>query len=108
MGASKSSYFTASQNELARCFKALAHPARIAIIAHLLEVEACVCGDIVEKLPLSQPTVSQHLRELKEVGLIKGSIEGNRICYCLDKTAFANMQHYFDLILQHKNASECC
>jgi DNA-binding transcriptional ArsR family regulator len=76
MGATKTDHFTDTQNELAILTKALGHPARIAIIEYLIKVNACVCGDIVNELPLSQPTVSQHLKELKNAGLIKGSIEG--------------------------------
>src|SRR5271167_4095848 len=79
MGATKSDHFTDVQNELAILTKALGHPARIAIIQYLLKVNTCICGDIVNELPLSQPTVSQHLKELKNAGLIKGNIEGNAI-----------------------------
>jgi len=85
MGASKTDHFTKEQNELSSLAKALGHPARIAIIQHLLKVNSCVCGDIVDELPLAQPTVSQHLKELKNAGLIKGAIEGNSICYCIDE-----------------------
>ncbi|MEM9887723.1 MAG: metalloregulator ArsR/SmtB family transcription factor [Bacteroidota bacterium] len=84
MGKSKSDSFTAEQNRLAGYAKALAHPARIAIIEHLVNKGSCVCGDIVEELPLSQSTVSQHLRELKKAGIIQGNIEGTSVCYCLD------------------------
>ena len=84
MGATKSIHFTDKQNELAVLAKALGHPARIAILEHLLNVSACICGDIVNELPLAQPTISQHLKELKNAGLIKGNIEGNSICYCID------------------------
>ena len=81
MGATKTDHFTDQQNQIAIIAKALGHPARIAIIEYLLKVNACICSDIVEELPLAQPTVSQHLKELKNAGLIKGSIEGNTICY---------------------------
>lgn len=84
MGKSKTSSFTQTQNQLADTAKALAHPARIAILQYLSNKNTCVCGDIVDKLPLSQSTVSQHLKELKSAGLIKGEIEGASICYCLD------------------------
>lgn len=84
MGISKSDYFSEEQNKLASIAKALGHPARIAIIDYLIKVNSCICGDIVGELPLAQPTISQHLRELKNAGLIKGSIEGNSICYCID------------------------
>lgn len=84
MGLTKTDSFTTKQNELAALMKALAHPARIAIIEHLLKVDNCVCGGIVDVLPLAQPTVSQHLKELKNAGIIKGDIDGTSICYCID------------------------
>jgi ArsR family transcriptional regulator len=85
MGLSKTEEFTKNQNELAALAKALGHPARIAILQFLATQKSCVCGDIVDKLPLSQSTVSQHLKELKKVGLIKGEIDGPTVCYCLDE-----------------------
>jgi ArsR family transcriptional regulator len=85
MGLSKTEEFTKTQNELAALAKALGHPARIAILQFLASQKSCVCGDIVDKLPLSQSTVSQHLKELKKVGLIKGAIDGPTVCYCLDE-----------------------
>lgn len=109
MGATKSEYFTKVQNERATIFKAMGHPARLAILEHLLKVNSCICNDIVLKLPLSQPTISQHLRELKNAGLIKGSIEGNRICYCINdktlETIGSMISHYSDVI---KNKLNCC
>ena len=87
MGRSKRQVFSVDQNRLADLGKALGHPARIAILEFLARSNACMCGDIVEELPLSQSTVSQHLRELKNVGLIKGDIEGTRVCYCIDSKA---------------------
>jgi ArsR family transcriptional regulator len=95
MGLSKTEEFTVRQNELAQLMKALGHPARVAIIDYLLKVDACICGDIVNELPLAQATVSQHLKELKNAGLIKGSIEGTAICYCIDEVNFAKLQRYF-------------
>ncbi len=95
MRVSKKESYTAAQREMAKQFKALGHPARVAIMEHLLEVNACICGDIVDVLPLAQPTVSQHLKELKNAGLIKGSIEGNTICYCIDENGIEKLQHYF-------------
>jgi DNA-binding transcriptional ArsR family regulator len=80
MGTTKSDLFNKKQNETASLLKAIAHPARIAIVEYLMNVESCVCGDIVNQLPLAQPTVSQHLKELKSAGIIQGSIEGNTIC----------------------------
>src|SRR6059058_4959018 len=84
MGATKVSEFRTRENKLARYAKALGHPARIAILQFLAKKQSCVCGDIVDELPLSQSTVSQHLKELKDAGLIQGEIEGVRVCYCID------------------------
>jgi ArsR family transcriptional regulator, arsenate/arsenite/antimonite-responsive transcriptional repressor len=88
MGLSKTSSFGTRENRLADFAKALAHPARIAILEFLARQDACMCGDIVDQLPLSQSTVSQHLAELKRVGLVKGEIEGPRVCYCIDKAVW--------------------
>ena len=98
MGATKTEYFTDKQNELATLAKALGHPARVAILDYLLKVDTCICGDIVNELPLAQPTISQHLKELKNVGLIKGSVEGNAICYCIDEKVLEILQKYFTTI----------
>ena len=95
MGATKTDHFTDKQNSIANLAKALGHPARVAIIEYLLSVDTSICGDIVNKLPLAQPTVSQHLKELKNAGLIKGNIEGNAICYCLDEKVFEKLNSYF-------------
>ena len=84
MGITKSASYTEKHVELAALLKALGHPARVAIVEHLLKVNACICGDLVDVLPLSQPTVSQHLKELKNVGIIQGEIQGNQSCYCLN------------------------
>ncbi len=85
MGATKSYEFGIKENKLATYAKALAHPARVAILKILAKKTSCQCGDIVEELPLSQSTVSQHLKELKEAGLIRGEIEGAKVCYCIDE-----------------------
>lgn len=85
MGAGKHDEFTLRHNRIAQYAKALSHPARVAILELLIKKNACICGDIVEELPLSQSTVSQHLKALKEAGLIKGDIEGSSICYCIDR-----------------------
>ena len=95
MGASKTDHFTEEQNTLAILAKAVGHPARVAIIQYLLSVETCICGDIVNVLPLAQPTVSQHLKELKNAGIIKGNIEGNAICYCLNEEAIELLHQFF-------------
>jgi len=110
MGATKTDHFTDEQNELAILTKALGHPARIAIIQYLMKVNTCICGDIVNELPLSQPTVSQHLKELKNAGLIKGNIEGNAICYCINEMGFEKIKGFFNHINLHleKRKNECC
>lgn len=110
MGATKTEHFTDRQNAIATLAKALGHPARIAIIEYLLKVNTCICGDIVNELPLAQPTVSQHLKELKNAGLIKGDIEGNTICYCIDEKALNKLQTYFGNITTklEKKKSNCC
>jgi predicted transcriptional regulator len=87
----------------------MAHPARVAIIEYLLKVDTCICGDIVNELPLSQPTVSQHLKELKNAGLIKGEIEGNAICYCIDEKVFQKLQSYFSqIVIKSENKKKNC
>ncbi len=106
MGATKTDLFTENQNEIAMLAKAIAHPARVAIIEHLLKVNACICNDIVNELPLAQPTISQHLRELKNAGIIKGNIEGNAICYCIDEKTFSKIQALFGTSPTLKNS--CC
>lgn len=110
MGTSKTEVFTAEQNQFANLAKAIGHPARVAIIGFILKQESCICKDIVDELPLSQPTISQHLRELKKVGLIKGSIEGNTVCYCLDKTGFQELVNFSSAVIQKLDTPniECC
>jgi len=109
MGATKTEHYSDNQNEIATLAKALGHPARVAIIEYLVKVNACICGDIVNELPLAQPTVSQHLKELKNAGIIKGEVEGNSVCYCIDKNAIAKVIGYFSEILTHmQNQAECC
>lgn len=109
MGATKSEEFTLKDNRIANYARALAHPARIAILKLLIQKQACICGDIVEELPLSQSTVSQHLKELKQAGLIQGDIEGARVCYCIDekewKVAKERINQLFDSC---KGAGNCC
>lgn len=110
MGATKTESYTNSQNELAILTKALGHPARIAIIEHILKVNSCICGDIVNELTLAQPTISQHLKELKNAGLIKGIVEGNTICYCIDEKGFEKIKNFVQNInsLVEKKKTNCC
>lgn len=109
MGVAKKDEFTLRDNRVADYAKALAHPARVAILQVLIRKQACICGDIVDELPLSQSTVSQHLKELKAAGLIKGDIEGTRICYCIDekewKKAQATLVQLFDSFVP---GTSCC
>lgn len=111
MGITKTDAFTINQNEIASIFKSLAHPARIAIIEFLLKNDKCICGDIVDELPLAQATISQHLKELKNANLIKGTIEGTAICYCLNQEVFTELSERINIInnqLITKNNSKCC
>ncbi|HLO45230.1 MAG TPA: metalloregulator ArsR/SmtB family transcription factor [Leadbetterella sp.] len=110
MGLTKSEEFTVKDNKLAKYAKALSHPARIAILRILIKRQSCICGDIVEELPLSQSTVSQHLKELKEAGLIKGDIEGAKVCYCIDENELNQAKTYIDELFSsyYINKTSCC
>ena len=108
MGATKTDHFTEQQNQIAIIAKALGHPARLAIIEYLLTVDTCICGDIVKELPLAQATVSQHLKELKNAELIKGNIEGNAICYCINENTFSVLTSYFASIIKKVTQQKCC
>ena len=110
MGTTKSEEFSVKDNKVSKYAKALSHPARIAILRLLIKKQACICGDIVDELPLSQSTVSQHLKELKESGLIKGDIEGAKVCYCIDEKEWLLAQHYLnELFSDYKPvAVKCC
>lgn len=109
MGATKSEYFSKKENQIASVFRALGHPARIAIVEHLLKVDSCICGDLVSELPLAQATISQHLRELKQADIIKGSIDGNSICYCLNMKTFENLNYYIqNLKNRFSEKTNCC
>ena len=109
MGLTKTEIFTDEQNRLATLIKALAHPARIAILQHLIKTNACVCGSIVEELGLAQATISQHLKELKNAGLIQGTIEGVSVCYCIDPGAWKLLRTELDaLFASYTDSSKCC
>lgn len=109
MGLTKSYEFNATENKLAKYAKALAHPARIAILKLLAGKQTCVCGDIVHELPLSQSTVSQHLKELKEAGLIKGEIEGAKVCYCIDEKEWKIAQQWLNEFFNaYESGTNCC
>lgn len=108
MGLTKTEEFTKTQNELAVLTKALGHPARIAILQFLIKTKSCVCGDIVDELPLSQSTVSQHLKELKNAGLIKGDIDGPSVCYCIDEKAWNKAKKMIGDLFETYKGGDCC
>ena len=109
MGATKSMEFSLKENRLAKYAKALGHPARVAILKLLASKQTCICGDIVDELPLSQSTVSQHLKELKEAGLIQGEIEGAKVCYCIDAKEWKLAQSWINQLFDsYKGGNECC
>jgi DNA-binding transcriptional ArsR family regulator len=108
MGLTKTEGFTKTQLELAAFAKALGHPARIAILQFLATQKGCICGDIVNELPLSQSTVSQHLKELKNVGLIKGDVEGPSICYCIDERNWERVKNSLGDLFRHFDPNNCC
>lgn len=110
MGITKNTDYTLQERSLAKFAKAISHPARVAILHLLLRKQACVCGDIVEELPLSQSTVSQHLKALKEVGLIKGDIEGASVCYCIDEKVWNSAQQQLNQLFEKLNVNntKCC
>jgi len=109
MGATRTEIFTDKQNKLAQWMKALAHPARIAIIQRLVKSQDCICGDLVEELGLAQATISQHLKELKKVGLIKGTIAGTSICYCINDKVWNQYRDAFEsFFVTYSCKADCC
>ncbi len=111
MGITKTELFTDRQNELARIAKAFAHPARVAIILHLLKSNACINSDLVLELGLAQATISQHLRELKDIGIIKGSIEGSSMNYCIHAEKWKEIRTLFNELFEQYNLTtdgSCC
>lgn len=109
MGASKTTVFSEQQNRLADLAKAMGHPARIAILEYLVQQKGCICKDIVDELPLAQPTISQHLRVLKRAGLIKGEIEGTAVCYCLNPEGMGELLAYGQRLLSGSICGpDCC
>ncbi|WP_186757992.1 ArsR/SmtB family transcription factor [Echinicola salinicaeni] len=111
MGITKTDLFTKEQNELALIAKAFAHPARIAIIQHLLKTNACINGDLVQELGLAQATISQHLKELKNLNIIQGSIEGVSMSYCINPSTWKKIKDLFNGLFDQydlKGKSNCC
>ena len=109
MGVTKSDIFSEEQNKLAGFFKVLGHPARVAILQHIINQKSCICNDLVEELGLAQATISQHLKELKSIGIIQGSIEGKSVCYCIDEEKWKQIQQDFDVFFnQNVSTNQCC
>lgn len=108
MGSSRTEEFKLKDIRVAKYAKALAHPARIAILNLLIKKKACICGNIVDELPLSQSTVSQHLKELKHAGLIKGDIDGASVCYCIDEKEWEMAKERFDQLFDSFKGQSCC
>lgn len=109
MGLTKTEIFTEQQNQIAGFAKVMGHPARVAILQRLFQVDSCICGDLVEEIGLAQPTISQHLKELKHMGLIKGNIEGTSVCYCIDVQAWTHMKQLMIPFLdQDITKNDCC
>ena len=107
MGVTKSEIFTDEQNAIANIAKVLGHPARIAILQQLVKSKSCVCGDLVEEIGLAQPTISQHLKELKNIKLIRGNIEGTSVCYCIDEENWNEIQKTLTQFLTINTTSNC-
>ncbi|WP_299680861.1 helix-turn-helix transcriptional regulator [uncultured Tenacibaculum sp.] len=110
MGLTKSEIFSKNQNDIAQIAKVLGHPARIAILEHISKVKTCICGDLVNEIGLAQPTISQHLKELKSIGILKGNIEGTSICYCINTEKWEEIRtilNQFLNIFSNPN-NNCC
>ena len=105
MGLTKSQIFTEEQNEIASFAKMLGHPARIAILQHIIQQNACICNDLVQEIGLAQATISQHLRELKNIGIIQGTIEGTSVCYCINSERWNEIQQKLTALFTNAN---CC
>lgn len=108
MGANKSEEFSVKDNNIAKYARALSHPARVAILRLLIQKNACICGDIVDELPLSQSTVSQHLKELKAAGLIQGDIDGAKVCYCIDEKEWKAAKEKLNLLFDSSEMKKKC
>jgi len=108
MGITKSEKFTDNQNRIASIAKVIGHPARVAILQHVVAQDSCVCGDLVNEIGLAQPTISQHLRELKSIGILKGTVEGTSVCYCIDPEIAREIKSIFDNFFKAFNRPTCC
>lgn len=110
MGLTKTEMFTDLQNEISLFAKVFGHPARVAILQHLFKIDTCVCGDLVNEIGLAQPTISQHLKELKHMGLIKGNVEGTSVCYCINSKNWTKMKEIMSQFLNQdiSKKEDCC
>lgn len=110
MGTTKTEIFTDHQNEISLFAKAFGHPARVAILQYLFKLNSCVCGELVNEIGLAQPTISQHLKELKQLGLIKGTVEGTSVCYCIHTENWKAMKTVMTefLNLDLTKQQDCC
>jgi DNA-binding transcriptional ArsR family regulator len=110
MGLTKTEIFTDQQNQIASIAKVFGHPARVAILQHLFKTDACICGDLVDEIGLAQPTISQHLKELKNLGLIKGNISGTSVCYCINTDNWSQMKAVISQFLNQdlQDKIQCC
>lgn len=110
MATAKTELFTEQQNQIARIGRAISHPARVMILQYLFQEENCVCGELVSKIGLAQSTISQHLKELKEIGLIKGNINGSNICYCIHQENWEQMKNLLSPFIKQNIAlkKNCC
>lgn len=108
MGLAKTKLFTDEQNEISLFGKVFGHPARVSILQHLFKIDICVCGDLVNEIGLAQPTISQHLKELKHLGLIKGNVEGTSVCYCINMENWTKMKNVMLQFLDQDIANEDC
>ncbi|MXV38972.1 metalloregulator ArsR/SmtB family transcription factor [Flavobacteriaceae bacterium Ap0902] len=110
MGITKTDIYSKATIQLSAYFKVLGHPARLTILEHLININQCVCGDLVDVIGLAQPTISQHLKELKSIGLIQGTVEGSSICYCINQEEWNQMRGLIEPFLNHQNNinTNCC
>jgi len=107
MGITKTEIFTEQQNKLAQLFKILGHPARLTILQHISKQNACICNDLVEEIGLAQATISQHLKELKSIGLLDGEVEGKSMCYCINVKRWTELQNQLNTFF-NITKSNCC
>lgn len=110
MGVTKSEIFSPLQNKIANIARVLGHPARIAILQQIMRTQSCICGELTTEIGLAQPTISQHLKELKSIGLIKGNIEGVKVCYCIDQEKWKEMNSLLTEFFSQNSPmnNECC